>query len=352
MDLPSLDSTIFGNTLMQYGQSLFIILASVILAKAVYYVIKKYVYLLTAKTETKLDDILVEVLEMPLIALIVIMGVSYAKTPLILPPNISSSLDAFIGVLLTLDIAWFLMRLSDGIIQNYITPMAEKSSSKLDDQLVPLLKTGMKLVIFTLAFLTVLSNFGYNLTAVLGGLGIAGIAIAMAANQSLSHLLGGAAIFADRPFEVDDVVKVGLTTGKVEEVGMRSTRIRTLDGTLVTIPNADVANSSVENYSKATKRRISLVLSLEYSTSPKKIQEAKEIVKKIVKGTNGLDKSDVNVYFMQFGEYSLNLNAFYFITDTSRFLELQDIVNTQINEEFAKAKIEFAYPSTTVYMRN
>lgn len=350
-DIPFLDNVVFGNTLAQYGHALLIVLASIVLAKIVYYVIKKYVYILTAKTETKLDDILVEVMEKPLVALIVILGISYARSPLVLPPDMNNFVEAFVGVLLTLDIAWFIMRFSDGIIQNYVVPMAEKSQSKLDDQLVPIVKNGVKAIILIIAVMSILSNFGYNITAILGGLGIAGIAIAMAANQSLGHLLGGAAIFADRPFEVDDAVKIGSTTGKVEEVGMRSTRIRTFDGTLVTIPNADVANSTVENYSKATKRRIVLNLGVEYSTSPKKIEEAKRIIRDIVKKTDGLDAKDVNVYFMQFGDSSLNLMAVYYITDTTRFFELQDIVNTRINEEFAKARIGFAFPSRTLYMK-
>ncbi|MFH0817798.1 MAG: mechanosensitive ion channel family protein [Candidatus Micrarchaeota archaeon] len=350
-EIPLLDYVIFGNTVLQYLISLGIVLGSVILAKALYYVIKHYIKVLTAKTQTQLDDILVEVMEGPLVAGVIIAGIYYARFPLALPENVGSFISAFVGVLFTLDITWFAMRFSDSMIKHYVTPVAEKSTSKLDDQLVPILKNGLKAVIATIAIMSILSNFGYNITAILGGLGIVGIAIAMAANQSLSHLLGGAAIFADRPFEVDDSVKIGGTTGKVEEVGIRSTRIRTLDGTLVTIPNADVANAAVENYSKAKKRRIVLNLGLEYGTAPKKIEEAKKIFKGIVKKTDGLDKEDVNVYFTQFGEWSLNLMAVYYINDTNRFLELQDIVNSRVNEEFAKAKIDFAFPSRTVYMK-
>ena len=351
VEIPFVNIVFFGNAIWQYILSLLIILGSVVAAKAAYYVIKHYIKAFTAKTETKLDDILVEVMEGPLLALIIILGVSYARTPLILPEGINSTINAFIGVLLTLDVAWFLMKLSDGLIQNYVTPMAANSASKLDDQLVPILKNGARIIIFILAFLSILSNFGYDITAVLGGLGIAGIAIAMAANSSLSHVIGGATIFADRPFEVGDAVKVGGTTGNVEEVGIRSTRVRTLDGTLVTIPNADVANAVTENFSKATKRRIVLNLGLEYGTSPKKLEEAKRIVKGIVKKTDGLNHDDVNAYFTQFGDSALNLMAIYYIMDTTRFLELQDIVNTRIHEDFAKAKIGFAFPSRTVYLK-
>ncbi len=351
VEIPFIDIVLFGNTLWQYILSLLLVLGSVVLAKVAYYVIKHYIKVFTAKTETKLDDILVEVMEGPLLALIIILGISYARTPLVLPDGINNTINAFIGVLLTLDVAWFLMKLSDGLIQNYVTPMAAKSTSKLDDQLVPILKNGARIIIFILAFLSILSNFGYDITAVLGGLGIAGIAIAMAANSSLSHVIGGATIFADRPFEVGDAVKIGGTTGNVEEVGIRSTRVRTLDGTLVTIPNADVANAVTENYSKATRRRVNFTLGLEYRTSPKKIEEAKEIVKRIVKKTEGLETDSARIYFTQFGDSSLNLTVTYFVSDVPRLFELQDIVNTKIHEDFTKAKIGFAFPSRTVYLK-
>ncbi|MFH1470544.1 MAG: mechanosensitive ion channel family protein [Candidatus Micrarchaeota archaeon] len=350
-DIPFLDIVIFGNELWQYALSLLIVLASVVLAKIAYYVIRHYIKALTAKTKTKLDDILVEVMEGPLLALIIILGVSYARAPLTLQADIDGMITAFVGVLLTLDVAWFLSKLSDGVIRNYVTPLADKSKSKLDDQLVPIVKNGVRIILFTLAFLSILSNFGYDITAVLGGLGIAGIAIAMAANHSLSHIIGGATIFADRPFEVGDSVKIGGTFGKVEEVGMRSTRIRTFDGIFVTIPNADVANSVVENYSKTTRRRITLNIGIEYGTAPKKIEEAKRIVKKIVKETDGLDHKEVNIYFMQFGDSSLNLVGHYYLVDIDKLFVVQDIVNTRVNEEFAKARIGFAFPSRTIYMK-
>ncbi|MFH1448745.1 MAG: mechanosensitive ion channel family protein [Candidatus Micrarchaeota archaeon] len=348
---PFLNNVFFGNTVLQYAESLLIILASVVVAKVMYYLIKKYVYSLTAKTKSDLDDVLVDIIEEPAVFIIVILGIWYSRTPLTLTPELNGFFNGLIGTLITLDIAWLLIRVSDVLIQRYLVPLTEKSKSKLDDQLLPILKNGIRSIIVILALLSIFSNFGYDITAIIGGLGIAGIAIAMAAKDSLGNLLGGATIFTDRPFEVGDEVKIGGVVGNVEEVGMRSTRVRTFEGTLVIVPNADVAGSAIENYTKAKTRRVRFNVGVEYDTSPKKIEEAKRIIKDIMKKTEGLDNKNVSVYFTEFGDSALNLMVTYHVKDTSRRFELMDVVNTAINKEFAKAKIGFAYPTQTVYVK-
>lgn len=349
--IPFLNNNLFGNTVIQYGQALLIILASVVLAKIVYFLVKKYVYMVTAKTKTDLDDILVDIIEEPAVFIIVIAGIWYSQNVLNVTPDISNFFNSLVGVLITLDVTWLLMRITEVLIQRYLVPITQKSKSKLDDQLVPIIKNGIKAIILVMALLSIFSNFGYDITAVIGGLGIAGIAIAMAAKDSLGNMLGSATIFTDRPFEVEDTVDVSGTVGKVEEVGMRSTRIRTFDGTLVTIPNSTVANSKIENFTKAKKRRVRFTLGVEYDTSPKKMEEAKKIVEGIVKKTKGLDPESVSVYFTEFGDSALGLMVTYYIKDTSRLFELKDIVNTEINKQFTKAKIGFAYPTQTIFVK-
>jgi MscS family membrane protein len=210
----------------------------------------------------------------------------------------------------------------------------------------------LKSIVFVLAILTVISNFGYDVTAVLGGLGIAGLAIAMAAKDSLSNLLGSATIFTDRPFEVEDAVSIGTHGGSVEEVGIRSTRLRTWNGTLLTLPNAVVANSAIENYSKSSRRRIRIKLGLEYGTSSKKIEKAKELLMEIVNKTRGVDPDDCSVHFAEFGESAIQLMLTYYILETSRYWHIQDEINTQIKERFEKSRIGFAYPSRTLYVKD
>jgi MscS family membrane protein len=349
---PVLSKIVFGNTLLQYLEALLMMLATVIAAKALYYVIKKYVQALVAKTETDLDDLLLKALETPVVFFVLIIGLNFSVGPLTLQPDVASVFSNLVKVLLTLDAAWIAAAVVDVFFEKFLTPYARRSRSKLDDQLVPILKNGANIIIFTLAILTVVSNFGYDITAVLGGLGIAGIAIGLAAQDSISNVIGSATIFTDRPFELEDAVKIGDVGGTVEEVGIRSTRIRTFDGTLVTMPNSNVAKSSIENYTKSSRRRIRVYMGVEYSTSSKKIEKAREVLKAIVRDTRGTDPDECSVLFMEFGDFALKLMFTYFITETSRFFEVQDEVNTKIKAEFEKAGIEFAFPSRTIYVKD
>lgn len=352
MQYPILSAMYFGNTLLQYLETLLIVLGTVIVAKVAYYIIKKYVQALTARTATNLDDLLLAELEKPFLFFILILGLNFSVTPLTLPAGVASFFFNLIKVLLTLNGAWVVSALIDVAFEEFLVPYAKKSKSKLDDQLVPILKTGATIVVFALTILTIISNFGYDITAVLGGLGIAGIAIGLAAQDSISNVIGSATIFTDRPFELEDVVKVDGVVGKVEEIGIRSTRIRTLDGTLTTIPNATIAKGTIENYTKANRRRVQIKLGVEYGTSSKKLDKAKELLMDIVTDTRGVDPDDCAVHFLEFADSTLQLQLTYHIIETSRLFDIQDEVNSRIKEEFEKANIEFAFPSRAIYVKD
>jgi MscS family membrane protein len=347
-----LSDTYFGNTLLQYIFALLILLGTAIAAKIIYFIIKKFIHSIAAKTETDLDDLLLKALEKPIVFFIIVLGLSISVTPLTLEKDLLATFNNLIGVLITLNVAWLVVALIEVGVDKFIVPFTKESRSKLDDQLVPIFKNGLKSIVFILAILTVISNFGYDVTAVLGGLGIAGLAIAMAAKDSLSNLLGSATIFTDRPFEVEDAVNIGSHGGSVEEVGMRSTRLRTWNGTLLTLPNAVVANSAIENYSKSSRRRIRIKLGLEYGTSSKKIEKAKDHLKEIVNKTRGVDPDNCSVHFAEFGESAIQLMLTYYILETSRYWDIQDEVNTQIKQRFEKSGIEFAFPSRALYVKD
>ncbi len=349
---PILSQALLGNSILQYMTMLLMLLGTVIIAKVAYYIIKKYVQALTAKTQTDLDDLLLKALEKPFIFFILILGLNLSVGTLTLPIGVSSVFSNLIMVLLTLNIAAVIAAIVDVLFEKFLVPIAKKSDSKLDDQLVPMFKNGARIIVFVFAILTIVTNFGYDITAVLGGLGIAGLAVAMAAQDTLGNVIGSAAIITDRPFEVEDTIKVEGYTGKVEEIGMRSTRIRTLDGTLVAIPNSTIAKSDIENYTKSNKRRVLVKLGLEYSTSIKKMNKAKSELIDIVKGTRGTDPDDINVRFMEFGDSTLQLVLIYQVLETSRFLDVQDEVNMKIKERFDSEKIMFAFPTRTIIVKD
>ena len=351
-DYPILQETYFGNTLLQYLTSLLILLGTAIVAKIVYFIIKKYIKALTAKTETNLDDLLIDSLEMPFIFFLVIIGLNLSVIPLTVPENVNLVFSNVIKILFILNGAWVLTALINVVVEKFLAPYTKKSKSKLDGQLVPILANGMRVIVFALTILTIISNFGYDITAVLGGLGIAGIAIGLAAQDSISNIIGSAAIFTDRPFEIEDLVRVDGVTGKVEEIGMRSTRIRTLEGTLVTVPNSIIAKSHIENYTRTQKRRVQIKLGVEYGTSSKKIDHARNILLDIVRNTKGVDPDECTVHFIEFGDYALQLMLTYHVLETSRLFDVQDDVNSRIKEGFERAGIEFAFPSRTIYVKD
>jgi MscS family membrane protein len=328
------------------------LLGTVIIAKIAYYIIKKYVQALTAKTQTDLDDLLLKSLEKPFVFFILIIGLNISVNTLTLSTSISSVFSNLIMVLLTLNAAAVVAAIVDVLFEKFIIPITKKSESKLDDQLVPMFKNGARIIVFVFAILTIVTNFGYDITAVLGGLGIAGLAVAMAAQDTLGNVIGSAAIITDRPFETEDTIKVNGYIGKVEEIGMRSTRIRTLDGTLVAIPNSTIAKSEIENFTKSNKRRVQVKLGLEYGTSAKKMNKAKSELVDVVKSTRGTDPDDIKVQFLEFGESTLQLVLTYQVLETSKLLDIQDEVNMKIKERFDSEKIGFAFPTRTIIVKD
>jgi MscS family membrane protein len=346
--LPFLENEFFGNTVLQYSVALMIILGVLAVVKIVYFLIKKYGYRLTAHTETDLDDKLLDIFEEPFVLAVGVFGLRYALAFLTLPEGFA---DNLVQVLLVVTGAWFLVRLVDLLFEAVFMPLADKSKSKLDDQLMPILRKGLKAIVLIVTGIFVLSNFGYDITALLGGLGIAGLAIGMAAKDSLSNLLGSFSIFGDRPFEVGDYVSVAGSAGQVKEVGIRTTRIKTFDGTTLVIPNSDVANSTLENISKCHKRRILAEIGVEYSTSPEKLEKAKKILLSVPKIHEGIAPDSAEAYFTSFGDSALVIRFSYWVTQLSKRFEIMDAVNSYLQKEFAKNKIEFAYPSQTVYLK-
>jgi len=139
--------------------------------------------------------------------------------------------------------------------------------------------------------------------------------------------------------------------GKISKIGLRSTRIRTFDGTLITIPNKIMASDAIENISAGNGRRIVVTLGLDYNTSSKKLEKAEVLLKKIVKSVDGVDHKRMTAAFTSFGDFSLDLTFIYYIMDTSQYFDIKNEINMKIKKEFEKAKIEFAYPTYTVYTK-
>jgi MscS family membrane protein len=333
-----------------YLYSVLVLSLFVISANVISLIIHKFVKGLVKRSKSKLDDILLCSFERPLFIFLILVGLYFAWNYLSFDGRINEIFNRALSTLVIIDGFYFLITFVDAFIVHYIKPLTDKTKTKLDETLLPVVRRIVKITLFIIGFIFVLERFGYNVSSLVAGLGIGGLAFALAAKDILGNLFGGVSIFTDKPFKVGQTIKVMGHTGKVKEIGLRSTKILTLDGTNIMVPNSKINDDVVENISMEKDRKVKLNLSLSYKTSNSKIKKAKELIKKIIeKNENAKDKS--SVYLTSFNESSLNLLVIYRIENVKKLLQAKDEINLSIKEAFEKNKIEFAYPTQTLFLK-
>jgi len=341
---------IFGNSIAQYTYFFATILIFIMLSKAVYFVFKHYVRKITEKTETDLDDLLVGIVEHPITFFVLIVGI-YAGNILFLSPDtyVHELIGNIVKMLIIINVAWLALRIIDTLVVHYIKPYAEKSETELDDQLLPILRKGLKLIIVVLTLLFILANFGYDVTTLLAGLGVGGLAVALAAQDTIGNFISSVIIFTDKPFRVRDFIKFGNFSGTVKEVGIRSTKIQTLGGTVLVVPNSKISNEIVENFTQAETRMLEQVIGITYDTGYKKVDRAVKLLEKIALSHKNVGNCDVK--FVEFASHSLNISFRYWLKDKTLFRQTMHEINMSIKKEFDREKIEMAFPTQTVYLK-
>ena len=338
-----------GNNVVQYIFFVGVMILSVILAKIVYWIFSKTLLALTAKTKTRLDDLLVGALQGPVIFVVLIGGLQFGSRFLLLTESGQETFSKIIGVGVTVAISWLLMRITNAILENYIKPLTQKSKSKFDDTLFPVVRSLVDFAFIAVTVVIVLQNLGYEVSGLIAGLGIGGLAFALAAKDLLSNMFGGAAIITDKPFQIGDRVKVDGQDGRVKKITLRSTTLKTFGGTTIVMPNQKIADSTLENVSSEKMRRIRIVLGLTYDTTTPQLKKAKKLLEKIVKDHVTVDDK-VSVSFNNFGPSSLDILVIYWIKDLNNILNIKDEINMAIKLEFDKAKLNFAFPSQSIYI--
>ena len=343
-----LTKTYYGNTIGAYMLAFLLIIASVVLARVAYWVIGHVVKRFTRKTKNRMDDILVDMLEEPVVFAIVIIGIWFSLELLHTSDTAQTVIATAYYILIVFDVAWFISRILDALIRRYIEPMVMHSKSKLDDQLLPIIQKGMKIALWVMALLIALNNAGYNVGAVLASLGIGGIAFAMAAKDTIANLFGSFTIFVDKPFTVGERVLLSGHDGFVREIGVRSTRLETLNGRMVTLPNSQVANECIENISSEPSRKMTLDLGLTYDTSHERMQQAMDILRDIAADNENLEERVVTA-FTAFNDFALNIRFIYYIRKGQSVFGVQTQINLEILRRFNEAGLEFAFPTQTIY---
>lgn len=316
------------------------------------FVFDKKVIPLLEKTRFAFDNVLATAASKPLGFLFVLGALSLAFGVLPLPrqPNVRGFLSGAIKVFLGADLLWFLFRGVDVGVQ-YLSKLAQRTDSKLDDQLVPLIRKALKVTIGIICFLWVIQNLGFSVSSLIAGLGIGGLAVALAFQDTLSNFFGSIFILLDRPFAVGDWIKVGDVEGIVEDIGFRSTRIRTWPKSVVSIPNKTVASVAIENWSKMPKRRVYQTVGVTYETTPDQMEQAVAAIREILQNEEGVDKEYIIVRFSEFANSSLNMLVYYFTRGVAfaDHLATKERVNLAIMRALENLGLSIAFPTQTVY---
>ncbi|MGE0587374.1 MAG: mechanosensitive ion channel family protein [Cyclobacteriaceae bacterium] len=342
-----LETEYYGNTIENYLICAGIILGGMLIIrlfrKSILARLKKW----ASTTETNFDDYVVAGVErfvLPMLnAGVIYSGLKYLA--------LSEKLTKIVDASLTVAITFFAVRLAISTIKISLETYARKQDG--GEEKVKQLRGIMvviNIILWSLGAVFLFDNLGYNVTAIVTGLGIGGIAIALAAQNILGDLFNYFVIFFDRPFEIGDFIVVDDKRGNVEYVGIKTTRIKSISGEQIVISNSDLTNSRVHNFKRMEKRRIVFTIGVTYQTTPEQLREIPEILKKII--TDQVDAEIDRCHFATFGDFSLNFETVYFVTepDYVKYMDIQQAINLRIYEEFAAKNIEFAYPTQTLFL--
>jgi len=254
-------------------------------------------------------------------------------------------------------VAYGLFKLVD-FIEYYLNRIVSRTQTKLDDMLVPIVRKALRITIAIIAAIFIAESIlgAEQIKTILLSAGVGGIAVALAAKETVANFFGSITIFADRPFQIDELVKIDEYLGTVEDVGFRSTRIRTLQGHLITIPNSIVANSTIENLGRRPYIRRTANITITYDSGVEKTARAVEIVKQVlseVPEVNTDAERPPRVYFSDFNDCSLNIYVSYWVKPPDYWLyhQINDKINFEIMRRFDAEKIEFAFPTQTLYLK-
>lgn len=344
--------TVAGNELWRILLLFAILLAALIVGRFLKYLFHKG----AQKAESRNNDILsVSQVALAKSSLFILFsfGLKAGLSVILLSASIKGIVDTSSSVLIILGIGYGIYNLVD-VVDVWLRRFTKSTKSQLDDMLAPLVVKSLKVTVAILTLLQVAQMLSNKpITSILAGLGVGGLAVALAAQDTIRNFFGSLVIFSDKPFEVGDRINVQGFDGPVEEVGFRSTRIRTLDGHLVSIPNGELANMSIQNIGKRPYIKRVMTITVTYDTSPEKLQKAVDIVKEILQNHEGMDPEfPPRIYFSDFASVSLNIVVYYWYhpADYWKFMEFNERVNFEILRRYNSEGIDFAFPTQTIYV--
>ena len=339
-----------GNTATHYAIFALILVGAILLRRFVTTIIFNRLKRLAAKTETTLDDKLFPALEGPVTTFVMVTGIFAAVKVL----KLSETTDRTIGygstVAFSLVVFWGLLRAFGAVLDHMHEVAREKQMGVA--AFMPWIKKSLVAIFVVIGVLITVQSLGFNVSTILSGLGIGGLAFALAAQDTIANLFGSIVVAIDQPFKVGETVRIGANTGLVEDIGLRSTKIRLIDKSLVILPNKLVSSEAIVNLSRFTQRRVEQVIGLTYDTRPDQMEAIVEEVRQIILAEPTVDVTSVMVFFRDFSASSLDLWIVYLTTgdDFQEALALRQRVNLAIMRAVAARGLSFAFPTQTMHL--
>ena len=344
-----LEYELWGNTLESWGISILIILGAIVVVKLISLFSRKVLKPFITRTPNHLDNVIYYSLESPIKFAVMLLGIWIAIHRLVYPDNFVKAIDNAYRILIVLDITWVFARLIGGLLEIYLG----KESTGQTHKMMPIIKRTALVLVWIIGIVMALSNIGVNISALLGTLGIGGIAFALAAQDTVKNIFGAFTIFTDKPFNIGDTIRVDSFEGTVIDVGARSTKIMDYDKRIITFPNYKITDANIINISSEPRRRVVLNLGLTYDTTPEKMKEALDILKAIPERVENVSSnpSDTTAVFTNYTDSALVIMYIYFIEKQGDILGVTSNMNMEILSSFNKAGLEFAFPTQTVYIQ-
>ncbi len=344
--------TVLGQPLWKYLASLIYIALAFGVAKLLDWLVSHQLKRWAARTKTTLDDLLLELLHGPIkvVAFVLLLhaGLRAFEWEGWAGLYVSKALQVVVACSLT----YVLLKAVDLVLGLWRQRTAKGADLGLDAHLFPVIRKTAKAFVVLIAILLTADNLDIKITSLLAGLSLGGLALGLAAQDSVANLFGAVAIFLDKPFRIGDRIRLDAVDGTVEDIGMRSTQVRSLDGHLVTIPNKTVGNATIINVSRRPNLKTEMNIGITYDTPPAKVKRAKAILEEIYRSHPRT--ANVQVSFTKFADSALNLYVAHFWNgeDWPAYLEGMNALNLQILERFNAEDIGFAFPTQTLHLKD
>jgi small-conductance mechanosensitive channel len=345
-----LETTVYGGTLLQWGVAAAVAMAVGLAASLAKPFVERRVAQLTARTHTSVDDALVAAVKATHALLVMVVAFAGATASIELSPGAAKAFSGLFTVALFLQVGLW----ANAGVRFYLERGRERALASNPGAATSLAALGFvaRVVVWALVLLLALDNLGINVTALIAGLGIGGIAVALAVQNILGDLFASLSIVIDKPFVIGDFIIVNEYLGTVEYVGLKTTRIRSLGGEQIIFSNSDLLQARVRNYKRMYERRVVFTFGVLYQTTAEQLEKIPPLVRRIIEGRGGEKVRFDRAHFKSFGDSSLDFEVVFWVKspDYNIYMDIQQAVNLDLVRELAKLEVGFAYPTRSLYL--